>query len=80
MPVFNFPQFEHGHFWIYLSRLNDYRAHLNQNVQKREVCEIIAVSLNSTSWDYVEFICPRGVLGLLSKTQDEVWDFFEKLA
>ena len=25
-------------------------------------------------------ICPGGVLGLLSKTQDEVWDFFKKLA
>ena len=24
-------------------------------------------------------MCPGGLLGLLSKTQDEVWDFFENL-
>jgi len=38
------------------------------------------MGLNSASWGYVESIYPGGVLGLLSKTQDEVWDFFEKLA
>ena len=27
---------------------------------------------------YVESICPRGLIGLLSKTQDEVCEFFEK--
>jgi len=32
------------------------------------------------SWSYVESIYRGGVVGLLSKTQDEVWDFFEKLA
>jgi len=25
-------------------------------------------------------LCPRGLLQLLPKTQDEDWDFFEKLA
>ena len=29
---------------------------------------------------YVESICPGGLLGLLYKTQDTVWGFFEKLA
>jgi len=26
MAIFRLPQFEYGHFWQYLSRLNDYRA------------------------------------------------------
>jgi len=38
------------------------------------------VGLNSESWGYVESIYSGGVLCLLSKTQDEVCDFFEKLA
>jgi len=38
------------------------------------------VGLNSESWGYIESMYPRGVFGLLSKTQDEVLDFFEKLA
>jgi len=38
------------------------------------------VGLNSESWSYVKSIYPGGVLGLLSNTQDEVWDFFKKLA
>ena len=29
---------------------------------------------------YVESIYPRGLIELLSKTQDKVWDFFGKLA
>jgi len=36
------------------------------------------MGLNSASWGYVECICPEGVLGLLARTQDEFWDFFEK--
>jgi len=38
------------------------------------------VGLNVESRSYVESICPGGLIELLSKTQDEVWDFFEKLA
>ena len=38
------------------------------------------MGLNSESRGYVESMCPGSLLGLLSKTQDEVWDFFEKLA
>jgi len=38
------------------------------------------VGLNSASRGYVESICPRGLIGLLSRTQDEVFDLFEKLA
>jgi len=53
---------------------------LNQNFAKWKICEVIAVGLNSASWGYVESICSGGVLGLLSRTQDEVCDFFEKLA
>ena len=45
-----------------------------------EICGVIVMGLNSECWGYVESIYPGGVLGLLSKTQDEVWDFFEKLA
>jgi len=26
MAIFHLPQFEHEHFWHYLSKLNDYRA------------------------------------------------------
>ena len=80
IPVFHFPQFEHQPFWSYLSQLNDYRPQLNQNFQKWKICEVIAVGLNSKSWGYIESLYPGGVLWLLSKTQDEVWNFFEKLA
>ena len=38
------------------------------------------MGLNSASQGYIEFIYPGGVLGLLTKTHDEVWDFIEKLA
>jgi len=40
----------------------------------------MAVALNVESRSYVESICPGGLIELLSKIQDEVWDFFEKLA
>ena len=29
---------------------------------------------------YIESLCPGGLIELLSKTQNEVWNFFEKLA
>ena len=38
------------------------------------------MGLNAESWSYIKSIYPGGVLGLLSKTRDEVWNFFEKLA
>jgi len=74
MPVFNFPQSGSESFWSYLSRLNDYRAQLNQNFQKWEICEVITMGLNSKSSSYVESIYPGGALGLLSKTQAEIWE------
>ena len=77
MPVSNFPQYEHEPFWSYLLRLKDYRAQLNHNFEKCEICEIIAMSLNVESWSYVESIFPGGLIELLSKTQDEVWDFLK---
>ena len=53
---------------------------MNQNFQKWKICEVIPAGLNSESWGYIESIYPGDVLGLLSKAQDEVWNFFEKLA
>jgi len=38
------------------------------------------VGLNVETRCYVKSICPRGLIELLSKAQDEVWNFFEKLA
>jgi len=38
------------------------------------------VGLNVESRSYIESICYGGLIQLLSKTQNEVWDFFEKLA
>jgi len=38
------------------------------------------VGLNSESRGYIESVCPGGLLGLLSRTQGEVYDFFEKPA
>ena len=38
------------------------------------------MGLNSEFHGHVESIYPGDLLGLLSRTQDEVWDFFEKLA
>ena len=80
MPVFNFSQFEHKHFWSYSSRFNDYHLQLNQNFEKWKIYEIVVVGLNAGLWCYVESICLGGVLELLTRTQDEVWDFFGKLA
>ena len=80
MPVFNFPQLEHEPFWRYLSKLNVYRAQLNCTFEKWKICEVIVLGLNVEFRGVVESICPGGLLGLLSRTQDEVWDFFENLA
>ena len=38
------------------------------------------MGLSVESRGYVESICPGGLLRLLTRTQDEVWDFFENLA
>ena len=38
------------------------------------------MGLNAEFKGIVESMCPGGLLGLLSRTQDEVWDFFETLA
>ena len=78
MLVFQFPQFENESFWSYLSRLDEYRAQMNQSLEKLKICEVIIV--NATSSIYVESICPRGLQGLLCTTQDDVWEFFEILA
>jgi len=77
MPIFNFPQFEHEPFLNYFLTLNAYRAQLNQNFEKWEICKIIVVGLNSKSRGYVESTCLGGVLGLLRRTQDEIWVFFK---
>jgi len=37
------------------------------------------VGLNAESRGYIESIYSGGILGLSTRTQDEVWDFFEKL-
>ena len=80
MPAFHFPQFQHEPFWNYLSRLNAYRAQLNHNFEKWKICEVIVVGLNSEFRGHVEPIYLGGLLGLLTRTQDEIWDFFENLA
>jgi len=80
MAAFDFPQFEHKLFWRYLSKLNDYLVQLNQTFEKWESCEVSVVGLNFESRGYVKSICHGDLLGVLSRTQDEVWDFFEKLA
>jgi len=83
MLVFYFSQYEYEPFWSYLSRLNEYRAQLNHNFEKWKFCEIIVVGLmglNVESRSYITSICFWGLIELLSKTQNEVWDFFEKLA
>jgi len=38
------------------------------------------MGLNVESTGYIESMCLEGLLGLLSRTQDEVLGFFEKLA
>jgi len=38
------------------------------------------MGLNVELRSYVESICSGDLIELLSKTQDKVWDFFEKLA
>ena len=43
------------------------------------MCEQFVVGLNVKSRAHVESICVRGLLGLLFRTQDEVWNFFKKL-
>ena len=80
MPVFKFPQYEYKSFWRYLSRLNDYYAQLNQTFEKCEICDVIVLGLNAKFRGIVESIYSGGLLGLLTRSQDEVWDFFEILA
>ena len=80
MPVFNFPQFEREPFWNYFSKLNDYCAPLNFHFQKWKTCEVIIEGLKIGSRSYINSIFPRGFIELLSKTQNEVCDFFETLA
>jgi len=80
MSVFHFLQYEHEPFWSYILRLNEYSAQLNQNFQKWKICEVIAMGLNVKSMSYIESICPGGLIELLSKIEDKVWDFFKKLA
>ena len=38
------------------------------------------MGLNAEFRGNAESMCPGGLLGLLTRTQDEVWDFFKKLA
>ena len=79
MCVFNFPQYEHEPFWNYFSWLNDYRAQLNHNFEKWKIFEVIHEGLNIESRSYIDSIFPEGFRELLSKTPNEVWDFFKKL-
>ena len=44
------------------------------------MCKVIAMGLNVESRCYVESICPGGLIELLPKIQDKVWDFLERLA
>jgi len=55
-----------------LSRFNNYHAQLNQTFEKWKICELIVVDLNAEFQGYVDAMCPRGLLRLLSRTQDEV--------
>ena len=80
MGLFNFQQFEREPFWNYISRLNDYRAQLNHNFEKWEICEVILEGLNFESKSYIRSIFPGGLRELISKTPNEVWDVFEKVA
>ena len=41
---------------------------------------VIVKGLNVDSRSYIESLCPGCLIELLSKTQNEVWDFSEKLA
>jgi len=68
MPVFNFLKYEHEPFWSYLSRLNDYRAQLNQPFEKWKICEVIVLGLNAEFRGIVESMCSGGLLGLLIRT------------
>ena len=77
---YDFPQIEQEPFWSYLSSLNDYRAQLNRNFEKWEICEVIVLGVNAEFRGIVESMCSGCLLGLLSRSQDEVWDFFERLA
>jgi len=52
---------------------------MNQNFQKWEIYEVIAMGFNSASRGYVESIYLEGLTGLSSRIHDEVLDFFEKL-
>jgi len=52
---------------------------LHQTFEQWKICEVIAVGLNIESRGYVECLCLGDLLELLSRAQDEVWNFFEKL-
>jgi len=52
---------------------------LNHNFKKWEILEVIVVGLNTEFRGYVKFVYHEGFLRLLSRTQGEIWNFFEKL-
>ena len=42
MPIFQLPQFGHGLFWQYLSRLNDYCArYVHFMYEKWKICDVV---------------------------------------
>ena len=53
---------------------------MTQNFEKWKICEVICVGLKAEFRGHVKSMCLGGFRGLLSKTPDEVWDFFEHLA
>jgi len=81
MASFYFPQFEHEIFWQYLSRLNEFRAQcVDYCFEKWEIYQVIFESLNDEYRGLVETVYREGLDCLFTRTPDEVWNFFEKLA
>ena len=81
MASFYFSQFVHEIFWRYLSRLNEFRAQcVDYCFKKWKICQVIFESLHDEYRGHVETIYPGGLDCLFTRTPNEVWDFFEKLA
>lgn len=77
MTLYSFPQYDGDVFWRYIDKLKSYLARCGDlGLERWEVIKIIYEGLNHETRANVESLCEGG---LLSKTIDEVWCFFEWL-
>jgi len=78
MAIFHLPQFEHGPFWQYLTRLNDYHAqYVHFTYEKWEICNIV---LEGITYEIRAILEPMCYGAMCSLDVDDMWGLFKHLA